>query len=99
MALAHQGSAGQYRLRGHGAGHADHLGQSFDRRAQQIPECFDRVGQWRLLVFQQWLWWLERFAQLHRNSPEIIDFVLTHPATVVECYQGSRPLRPVRVVH
>jgi hypothetical protein len=36
---------------------------------------------------------------LHRYSPEIIDFVLTHPATVVECYQGSRPLRPVRVVH
>ena len=42
----------------------------------------ESVGQWRLLVFQQGLWGLERFAQLHRNSPEIIDFVLTHPATV-----------------
>ncbi|CRM20133.1 hypothetical protein [Pseudomonas sp. 44 R 15] len=68
--------------------------------AKQVPQCM-RPGIAQLPTVAK-IASISPAHQCHdQTPPEAKSLKLSprHPATNVECYQGSRPLRPVRVVH
>jgi hypothetical protein len=100
MTLSGQGRGGEHRLRGQCLGHADDLGHALNRRPKNPTQCLHGIG------------WGTGFDSINgrggRGSSSFgsnccMGPLLDHcrlssrsPATAVECYQGSRPLRPVR---